>query len=142
MDQAIEVEEDRVVCIRFGHDWDPQCMVMDETLYGVQAKLQNFAVIYLGKPHRAVFSCLPDSLIVRRVAVDITKVPDFNKASPLDPTCTEWRQLMFPLILTQRCMSCTTLARLCSSTGMLILKSLALQLTDWRFVHSAEINTS
>jgi len=71
-----------VVCIRFGHDWDPQCMVMDETLYGVQAKLQNFAVIYLGKPHRAVFSCLPDSLIVRRVAVDITKVPDFNKAKP------------------------------------------------------------
>lgn len=35
-------------------------MVMDETLYGVQAKVQNFAVIYL---------------------VDITKVPDFNKVS-------------------------------------------------------------
>jgi hypothetical protein len=49
VDQAIEVEEDRVVCIRFGHDWDPHCMVMDETLYGVQGKLQNFAVIYLGK---------------------------------------------------------------------------------------------
>lgn len=38
-----------MVCIRFGHDWDPQCMVMDETLYGVQGKLQNFAVIYLGE---------------------------------------------------------------------------------------------
>ena len=49
VDQAIEVEEDRVVCIRFGHDWDPNCMVMDETLYGVQGKLQNFAVIYLGE---------------------------------------------------------------------------------------------
>jgi hypothetical protein len=24
-------------------------MVMDETLYGVQGKLQNFAVIYLGE---------------------------------------------------------------------------------------------
>jgi hypothetical protein len=46
------VEEDRVVCIRFGHDWDEQCMVMDETLYQVQAKVQNFAVIYLGKLRR------------------------------------------------------------------------------------------
>lgn len=43
------MEEDRVVCIRFGHDWDEQCMVMDETLYQVQAKVQNFAVIYLGE---------------------------------------------------------------------------------------------
>lgn len=33
-------------------------MKMDETLYSVQEKVQNFAVIYL---------------------VDITKVPDFNK---------------------------------------------------------------
>ncbi|KAG7530772.1 hypothetical protein FFLO_04814 [Filobasidium floriforme] len=67
VDQAIEVEEDRVVCIRFGHDWDPNCMVMDETLYGVQGKLQNFAVIYL---------------------VDITKVPDFNKMYELYDPCT------------------------------------------------------
>ena len=33
VDQAIMSEEDRVVIIRFGHDWDPTCMVMDETLY-------------------------------------------------------------------------------------------------------------
>ena len=26
VDQAILGEEDRVVVIRFGHDWDPQCM--------------------------------------------------------------------------------------------------------------------
>jgi hypothetical protein len=62
VDQAIEVEEDRVVCIRFGHDWDPQCMVMDETLYGVQAKLQNFAVIYLGKLRQELLTRLLDSL--------------------------------------------------------------------------------
>ncbi|GHJ83814.1 hypothetical protein NliqN6_0216 [Naganishia liquefaciens] len=67
VDQAITVEEDRVVCIRFGHDWDEQCMVMDETLYQVQAKVQNFAVIYL---------------------VDITKVPDFNKMYELYDPCT------------------------------------------------------
>lgn len=43
------VEEDRVVCIRFGHDYDQDCMAMDETLYGVSEKVQNFCVIYLGK---------------------------------------------------------------------------------------------
>ena len=58
VDEAIKSEEDRVVVIRFGHDWDTQCMKMDETLYGVAEKVQNFAVIYL---------------------VDITQVPDFNK---------------------------------------------------------------
>jgi DIM1 family U5 snRNP protein len=26
VDQAILGEEDRVVVIRFGHDWDPHCM--------------------------------------------------------------------------------------------------------------------
>lgn len=44
--------------IRFGHDWDPMCMKMDEVLYNIAEKVKNFAVIYL---------------------VDITQVPDFNK---------------------------------------------------------------
>lgn len=48
MFQAILVEEDRVVCIRFGHDHDSDCMAMDETLYSVSEKVQNFAIIYLG----------------------------------------------------------------------------------------------
>jgi DIM1 family U5 snRNP protein len=30
VDQAILAEEDRVVLVRFGHDWDPSCMRMDE----------------------------------------------------------------------------------------------------------------
>jgi DIM1 family U5 snRNP protein len=30
VDQAILSEESRVVCIRFGHDYDPICMQMDE----------------------------------------------------------------------------------------------------------------
>lgn len=76
VDQAILSEEDRVVVstvinlfctvlfkfdlqvIRFGHDWDPCCMKMDEVLYSIAEKVKNFAVIYL---------------------VDITEVPDFNK---------------------------------------------------------------
>uniref|UniRef100_UPI00358E84EA uncharacterized protein isoform X1 n=3 Tax=Myxine glutinosa TaxID=7769 RepID=UPI00358E84EA len=58
VDQAILSEEDRAVLIRFGHDWDPTCMKMDEVLYAIAEKVKNFAVIYL---------------------VDITEVPDFNK---------------------------------------------------------------
>jgi thiol-disulfide isomerase/thioredoxin len=64
VDEAIKSEEDRVVVIRFGHDWDTQCMVMDETLYSVAEKVQNFAVIYL---------------------CDITEVPDFNKVWTFSP---------------------------------------------------------
>ncbi|KAI9282860.1 mitosis protein DIM1-domain-containing protein [Umbelopsis sp. AD052] len=67
VDQAIMSEEDRVVIIRFGHDWDPTCMKMDETLYGVAERVKNFAVIYL---------------------VDITEVPDFNKMYELYDPCT------------------------------------------------------
>ncbi|XP_045621122.1 thioredoxin-like protein 4A isoform X1 [Procambarus clarkii] len=53
--------------IRFGHDWDPTCMKMDEVLYNIAEKVKNFAVIYL---------------------VDITKVPDFNKMYELYDPCT------------------------------------------------------
>uniref|UniRef100_A0A9L0JM67 Thioredoxin like 4A n=2 Tax=Equus asinus TaxID=9793 RepID=A0A9L0JM67_EQUAS len=38
VDQAILSEEDRVVVIRFGHDWDPTCMKMDEVLYSIAEK--------------------------------------------------------------------------------------------------------
>ena len=49
-----------MVLIRFGHDWDPTCMQMDETLFSLAEKVKNFCVIYL---------------------VDISEVPDFNKVS-------------------------------------------------------------
>ena len=52
---------------RFGHDWDPTCMKMDETLYSIAEKCKNFVVIYL---------------------VDITEVPDFNKMYELYDPCT------------------------------------------------------
>ena len=63
VDQAILSEEDRVVIIRFGHDWDPvslqnfvlvflrsqwelqACMKMDETLFHIADKNKNFAVM-------------------------------------------------------------------------------------------------
>jgi len=67
VDQAILSEEDRVVVIRFGHDEDPTCMVMDEVLYSIAEQIKNFAVIYL---------------------VDITLVPDFNTMYELYDPCT------------------------------------------------------
>ena len=67
VDQAILSEEDRVVLIRFGHDWDPTCMKMDESLYSIAEKCKNFCAIYL---------------------VDITEVPDFNKMYELYDPCT------------------------------------------------------
>lgn len=57
VDQAILNETDKLVVIRFGHDWDTQCMQMDEVILKVAYKLSKFIVFYL---------------------VDITKVPDFN----------------------------------------------------------------
>lgn len=41
VDQAILSEEDRVVVIRFGHDWDPTCMKMDEVLYSIAEKVKQ-----------------------------------------------------------------------------------------------------
>lgn len=83
VDQAIMSEEDRLVVIRFGRDWDPDCMRQDEVLYrmsstiseslsssltpliGIADRVKNFAVIYL---------------------CDIDQVPDFNKMYELyDP---------------------------------------------------------
>lgn len=34
-------------CIRFGHDYDADCMKMDELLYKVAEDVKNFCVIYL-----------------------------------------------------------------------------------------------
>jgi len=57
VDQAILSEEERLVVIRFGHDYDPECMKMDETLFGIAEDVKNFAVLYL---------------------VDVKEVPEFN----------------------------------------------------------------
>lgn len=58
VDQAIVHEKERVVAIRFGHDWDDDCMVMDEIIASCAPKLRQMCVFYV---------------------VDITKVPDFNE---------------------------------------------------------------
>jgi thiol-disulfide isomerase/thioredoxin len=67
VDQAILSEEERLVVVRFGHDYDPTCMQMDEVLYGIAELVKNYAVIYL---------------------VDTTEVPDFNTMYELYDPCT------------------------------------------------------
>jgi DIM1 family U5 snRNP protein len=65
VDQAIMSEEERLVVIRFGRDWDPDCMRQDEVLYredpfslfaplllimesaGIADRVKNFAVVYV-----------------------------------------------------------------------------------------------
>lgn len=85
VDQAILSEEDRVVVLRFGHDADPICQVMDETLYRVADRVRNFAVVYL---------------------VDTTQVPDFNRMYELYDSCAVMffyvRFLAFPVYLLSR----------------------------------------
>lgn len=52
VDQAILSEEDRVVVIRFGHDWDPTCMKMDEVLYSIAEKVTQPHSFTLGSTVR------------------------------------------------------------------------------------------
>ena len=42
VDQAILNEQERVVVIRFGHDWDPACMKMDEVRIFIKAAIFLF----------------------------------------------------------------------------------------------------
>lgn len=58
VDQAILSEDERLVVIRFGRDWDPDCMRQDEVLYKIAEKVKGFAVVYVA---------------------DIDQVPDFNQ---------------------------------------------------------------
>jgi DIM1 family U5 snRNP protein len=67
VDQAIITEEEKVILIRFGHDYDSKCMEQDEVLYSVAEDVRNFCTIYL---------------------VDITQVPDFNDMYELYDACT------------------------------------------------------
>lgn len=67
VDQAILNEEERVVIMRFGHDWDKTCMLMDEILFAIAEDISKFAVIYL---------------------VDNSKVSDFNTMYELYDPCT------------------------------------------------------
>ena len=57
VDQAIMAEEDRIVIVRFGRDYDKMCLQMDDKLASIAETIQRMAVIYV---------------------VDIDETPDFN----------------------------------------------------------------
>lgn len=96
VDQAILSEEDRVIVIRFGHDWDPTCMKMDEVLYSIAEKVRS--VRPLNAPALWIYAqmlthiCCLCLAQVKNFAViylvDITEVPDFNKMYELYDPCT------------------------------------------------------
>ena len=67
VDQAILSEEERLVVIRFGRDWDQDCMRQDEVLYRIADRVKNFAVIYV---------------------CDLDQVKDFNGMYELYDPCT------------------------------------------------------
>lgn len=65
VDQAILWDKEKLVAIRFGYDYDPNCMIMDKMLASIAEKVKNFVTIYL---------------------VDIKEVPYFNKMYELVDT--------------------------------------------------------
>jgi DIM1 family U5 snRNP protein len=67
VDQAILWEKDRLVIIRFGHDFDKTCMLVDDLLANCAELIKKFAVIYV---------------------VDITEVPYFNEMYELLDPCS------------------------------------------------------
>lgn len=100
VDQAILSEEDRVIVIRFGHDWDPTCMKMDEVLYSIAEKVR--------------------SAQLETTSAHLQASADINMRSVLD----RWKiSLLFTWWTSQkcqtstRCTSCTTPAPSCSFSG-------------------------
>lgn len=65
VDQAIINEEERVVCLRFGHDHDVTCMQMDEVLAGIAEDVKNFCAIYVVDVSEVCASC--DIILLCRV---------------------------------------------------------------------------
>lgn len=66
VDQAIINEEERVVCLRFGHDHDVTCMQMDEVLAGIAEDVKNFCAIYVVDVSqvRITYICTPSIILL------------------------------------------------------------------------------
>ncbi|KAG6515505.1 hypothetical protein ZIOFF_025928 [Zingiber officinale] len=104
VDQAILAEEERLVVIRFGHDWDETCMQMSETCFSsqeLQASKNQLFLSFLDYAYTGILYCERMSdmdEVLSSVAetiknfaviylVDITEVPDFNTMYELyDPS--------------------------------------------------------
>jgi hypothetical protein len=52
VDQAIMSEDERLVIIRFGRDWDPDCMRQDEVLYRQYPSLPDRRLLLTARRYR------------------------------------------------------------------------------------------
>jgi U5 snRNP protein, DIM1 family len=78
-------EEDRVVVIRFGHDWEENCMQMDQVRHeGIAAIWAHMLVCTLNQQVQLVCEQILANTadMIKNFAVtylvDISEVPDFN----------------------------------------------------------------
>ena len=96
VDQAIMSEEERLVVIRFGRDWDPDCMRQDEVLYRMSlppsCTLTLFRPFYSSAliPYPSTDTTTGIADRVKNFAVlyvcDLDQVPDFKQMYELyDP---------------------------------------------------------
>jgi len=86
VDQAIMSEDDRLVVIRFGRDWDPDCMRQDEVLYRKLPIIPSFSFLVV------LTRCVGIADRVKNFAVvyvcDLDQVPDFKQMYELYDTVT------------------------------------------------------
>ncbi|KAL1786359.1 N-alpha-acetyltransferase 11 [Sigmodon hispidus] len=88
VDQAILSEEDRVVVIRFGHDWDPTCLKMDEVLYSIAEKKWKISCLDIPAVLKQTVWCrlcsVASSLVLWSVAGLSTANMSIRRARPDD----------------------------------------------------------
>lgn len=84
VDQAILAEESRVVVIRFGHDWDSDCMRHDETLLRTAEKVKNMAVI-CELPFAVV--CMPSSPLALTLPLARSQTRSTLRRFPISTRC-------------------------------------------------------
>eukprot|EP00933_Yihiella_yeosuensis_P022118 TRINITY_DN17416_c0_g1_i1.p1 TRINITY_DN17416_c0_g1~~TRINITY_DN17416_c0_g1_i1.p1 ORF type:complete len:150 (+),score=21.18 TRINITY_DN17416_c0_g1_i1:22-450(+) len=67
VEKEVTEEKPQVVLLRFGHDYDPECKLVDEVLLDAQDAIKDRCSIFL---------------------VDISEVPDFSQQFELYDPCT------------------------------------------------------
>eukprot|EP00928_Gymnodinium_smaydae_P072665 TRINITY_DN55994_c0_g1_i1.p2 TRINITY_DN55994_c0_g1~~TRINITY_DN55994_c0_g1_i1.p2 ORF type:complete len:143 (-),score=24.18 TRINITY_DN55994_c0_g1_i1:189-617(-) len=67
VERVVTTEAEKVLLLRFGHDYDPECMEIDEVLAAVLPRVQQYCQIHL---------------------VDTKEVPDFCQQYELYDPCT------------------------------------------------------
>merc|ERR1711879_672296 len=67
VEQAVTTEQAKVVLLRFGHDYDPECLLTDEVLASARELVRDICAIHL---------------------VDTKEVPEFSQQYELYDPCT------------------------------------------------------